>query len=285
MITLRINRILDFMNEKLKTVGNSEELFICEKELASLFATSDRTFERKFKVALGTSYRQYFVRLRIEYAAHLLLHTHLSITDVARKVGYTHSSLSKEFRKQHHTTPAKFRQQKLSATTRYTHRTYEEVQLPTMHLIYFSHIGNYSELNTKEMECELFGKLEQLAITENILKYPVAYYGIAYDDADVREKEDCRFYACLEVEKSITKMSKEINTLTIAEKEYAKYTHVGSYAGLEQLYEDVSCDLMFQPDDTFVLDTESTILERYLNDVQETPEEQLITEVLFPIRK
>lgn len=279
----RINRILDFFNEKLKTVGDSEELSISEKELANLFAASERTFEREFKKELKTSYKQYFVRLRIEYAAYLLKNTQLTVAEVARKVGYTPSSLSKEFRKQFHTTPAQFRQNKLDAYIQHTQRSYEEEQRPTMHLIYSSHIGNYSELDTEEKECELFDKIEQLAKEEGILKQPVTYYGIAHDDADVREKEACRFYACVEVEKPITQMSKEINTLTIAAKKYAKYTHVGSYAGLDQLYEDVLCDLLFRPKDTFELDPEFTILERYLNDVQTTPEEQLITEVLFPI--
>ncbi len=75
----------------------------------------------------------------------------------------------------------------------YNERNYEVVELPEMHLIYNSHIGSYSALNTIEQERALFDSLIRIASSEGVLKLPLESYGIAFDDEGVRVCNDCRY--------------------------------------------------------------------------------------------
>ena len=56
------------------------------KDLKDVIPCEIRTIERLFKGLLGCSFREYYTRLKIEYAAHLLLNTELSIMDIAQKL-------------------------------------------------------------------------------------------------------------------------------------------------------------------------------------------------------
>ncbi len=285
MSNYRINNILDVLNGELKAIADSEELSFSKSDLAAKLHLSERTIERLFNDKLKCSFTKFFPRLRIEYGAQLLLSTQLSVADIARKVGYTPSAFSKEFKNHFpNATPAKFRKNERRVQHRANKRNFEVIELPEIHLIYNSHIGSYTELNSVKKEQVLFDTLVELATNEGVIKLPIESYGIAFDDAGVRDNADCRYYACIEVKEPIKKSYKEINNLTVPASKYAKYLHKGSYSELDLLYEDVFCDLVFNPNDTFAWNENHYILEHYLNNVQNNIEDDLLTEVLFPIR-
>ena len=286
MVDFRVNKILDILNKKLKSVLDGEELTLTMSDLADSIYCSKRTLERLFRDKLKMPFTKYYQRLRIEYAIHLLITTELSIADIASKIGYTPSSFSREFKSLFpDITPAKLRKERrLTQKRSIREYSYEVTYLPTIHLIYTSHIGNYTELNTESKELELFDSLVEIAKQEGVLVEPVKSYGIAFDDAAIRDDKDCRYYACIEVSKPVILRHKEINILTIPSGKYAKYLHKGSYSELNLLYDDIFYDLLFTPEDTFIWDEKPYIIERYLNDVKDTIEEDLLTEVMFPMK-
>ena len=62
-----------------------------------------------FKRSTGQSLHQYVIRERLEHARGLLAETELSIVDVARRVGYTHSRFSALFKRHFGMTPSAYR--------------------------------------------------------------------------------------------------------------------------------------------------------------------------------
>ncbi len=78
--------------------------------LAGLAELSEYHFSRLFKRATGLSPSQYFIRLRMVRARHLLLESRLSVIDVGLEVGYSSPShFSQVFRREVGVTPSKFR--------------------------------------------------------------------------------------------------------------------------------------------------------------------------------
>jgi len=79
-------------------------------KLARLAELSEYHFSRLFKRATGLSPSQYFIRLRMVRARHLLLETRLSVIDVGLEVGYSSPShFSQVFRREVGVTPSEFR--------------------------------------------------------------------------------------------------------------------------------------------------------------------------------
>lgn len=79
-------------------------------KLASLAELSEYHFSRLFKRATGLSPSQYFIRLRMARARHLLLKTRLNVIDVGLEVGYSSPShFSQIFRREVGVTPSEFR--------------------------------------------------------------------------------------------------------------------------------------------------------------------------------
>jgi AraC family transcriptional regulator len=79
-------------------------------KLARLAELSEYHFSRMFKRATGLSPSQYFIRLRMVRARHLLLETRRSVIDVGLEVGYSSPShFSQVFRREVGVTPSEFR--------------------------------------------------------------------------------------------------------------------------------------------------------------------------------
>ncbi|WP_137805123.1 AraC family transcriptional regulator [Pseudomonas sp. G(2018)] len=80
------------------------------EKLARLAELSEYHFSRMFKRATGLSPSQYFIRLRMVRARHLLLETRRSVIDVGLEVGYSSPShFSQVFRREVGVTPSEFR--------------------------------------------------------------------------------------------------------------------------------------------------------------------------------
>jgi len=76
---------------------NYAEKFSIET-LATKVGLSVRQFERKFRKTFNTSPRKYVLKFRVLRACELLVKTDLSVTEVARQVGFfDHSALTKHF--------------------------------------------------------------------------------------------------------------------------------------------------------------------------------------------
>jgi len=80
------------------------------ESLAKHFGVGSRTLNRMFQQKLNISPIACLARLRLEYAAQLLLHDTLSISDVAAECGFRNLPFfSREFKRLHKTSPSKYR--------------------------------------------------------------------------------------------------------------------------------------------------------------------------------
>ncbi|MCV6606552.1 MAG: helix-turn-helix domain-containing protein [Porticoccaceae bacterium] len=80
-------------------------------ELASQLGMSVRTFNRRFKAALGKTPLTYLQEIRLENARELLQKANLSVAEVAGRVGYQDTgAFSKLFTTHYHTSPTRYRE-------------------------------------------------------------------------------------------------------------------------------------------------------------------------------
>ena len=100
----KLRRIIEAMSERLADDFSLTHL----AEIADL---SEYHFSRMFKRATGLPPSQYFIRLRMARARHLLLETDRSIIDIGMEVGYSSPShFSQVFRREVGVTPRAYRQ-------------------------------------------------------------------------------------------------------------------------------------------------------------------------------
>lgn len=80
-------------------------------DLAAQLGMSMRTFNRRFKAALGKTPLSYLQEIRLENARELLQKANLSISEVAGRVGYQDTgAFSKVFSAHYHTSPTRYRE-------------------------------------------------------------------------------------------------------------------------------------------------------------------------------
>jgi transcriptional regulator GlxA family with amidase domain len=80
------------------------------RSLAKAAGLSRAAFARRFARSLGESPIARLARLRLEHAAHLLVHSDASLAEVAGRVGYSSEfAFSRAFKRHHALSPASFR--------------------------------------------------------------------------------------------------------------------------------------------------------------------------------
>jgi len=80
------------------------------RQLARLSALSESQFERRFRKVMGSSPREYLIRVRVRSACRLLEQTNWTIARTALECGfYDHSHFSHAFRRQMGLSPSAFR--------------------------------------------------------------------------------------------------------------------------------------------------------------------------------
>lgn len=83
---------------------------ISTEQLAAMAGLSVSHFERRFRLAFGSSPRQYLIRVRIEHAATMLRETGKGITEIAQSCGfYDHAHFSRSFHRVMSMAPSAYR--------------------------------------------------------------------------------------------------------------------------------------------------------------------------------
>ena len=84
-------------------------------DLAKMSGLSVSHFERRFRLAFGSSPRQYLIRVRIENATRMLRETEKNITEVAQSCGfYDHAHFSRSFHRIMNMSPSAYRKRHVS---------------------------------------------------------------------------------------------------------------------------------------------------------------------------
>ncbi|MCD8482432.1 MAG: helix-turn-helix domain-containing protein [Verrucomicrobia bacterium] len=86
-------------------------------ELSKFFGVTSRTLLSRFSTVTGSSLRDYMIRARLRRAAHLLLTTEQTISEIAYASGFSkHAALTEHFGKIYSMTPSRYRAQQKSMT-------------------------------------------------------------------------------------------------------------------------------------------------------------------------
>ena len=267
----RLQRVLAYIEDHL-----DEKLSL--QELAKIAFFSPFHFHRIFLGMTGERVMSYVKRLKMERAAHALIRSKKSITHIAFEAGYESlEAFIRAFQKFCHCTPRQYRKYKQSDSARpqmiKTNNIRKVVmkveikQLPAMRIAYVRHTGPYKECK------EAWGALINWAGTNGLLGPKTIYLGVCHDDPEVTEQSKIRYDASILLDKKIQGSGK-IGIKTIESETYALSIHKGSYESLYETYAYI-CGTWAPKQE----------IEIYLNDPDNTPKEELITEVYVPIRK
>lgn len=101
----KIREVIDHINHHY-----NEELSI--EQLALIMGYSKPHFMSLFKQHTGISCMDFIIRKRISEAQHLLIHSDLSVLEIAEQVGFPNiSHFNRQFKKRHGLTPSQYRKQ------------------------------------------------------------------------------------------------------------------------------------------------------------------------------
>ena len=266
-----INKVLDYINEHLNEKPDLSTL-------SQIAHVSPFHFHRIFKAIIGENLGEYVQRLRLEYVAGRLKTTDLSLNVLAEKTGYnSEQSLSKAFKKYFGTPPSIYKLASADTTD------YNPLQLSPLickiepkNIIYIRVIAPYG---TQKVYDKAWGKLNQFATDNNLLKTSNEWLGISFDAPSTTQSNKCRFYACLTIDKPINPRGK-IGCKNIKGGLYAIFTHKGSYSGLNEYYKNIWFGWL--PSANYRL-RQATFFEKYINNPDKVKAEDIITEIYIPV--
>ncbi|MCL3849933.1 AraC family transcriptional regulator [Parabacteroides sp. GYB001] len=254
----------------------------CINTLSQVACLSKRNFQLVFKSIMKESPGQYINRVRLEYGLQLLKEGRYSQKEIAERTGWTNdTAFYNAFKKRYLQSPAKYKSENFVSDVISDTIDCSLLELSEIPIIFFIYQGSYTDFVSGCFEERSWELLYDYAQSNNLLPEKEEYWGICYDDRDITVDEKCCFYAGLTVRHMPNlKVDNEIKAMLLPKAEYAVYVHKGIYDKLDSFYNAI----LQQIPEGYCLG-EGLILERYLNSVADTSEEDLLTEVLLPVVK
>ena len=207
----KVNQVIDYISANL-------HLPLQLDVIADKINVSQRQLLRIMRSALNESLYTYVARQRIERAVLYMQTEEMSLTTLSSMVGYDNpQSFSKAFKKQFGISPKAYINELQSRLEGYVQSS-----------------GNRSSL---QAEICYFEGLELVYI--QALTLETRFIGLSFDDPNVTNYNQCRFYACASVKKKIVPTG-EFGTIRLQQGKYAVYTLKGSCSGLQELYNNIS---------------------------------------------
>jgi AraC family transcriptional regulator len=275
----KIDRVIKTLSEDLAAPRTVDEL-------ARIAHLSRFHFHRIYRAMVGESVIETARRLRLARAALLLGSTRTPVTEIAMETGYESvQTFSRAFRSLTGVSPRTFRDTRM--------RLAEVVVGPSPN----NHGGTTMKVEIVERSPvrvwsvrlrgamvpenlrETYSRLWQWQISQGIAGRTKEAMGLFYGDYKGGD-EAFRYYAGIVWDEPV-RPAEGIEIHEVAGGKYACYRLVGSYHGIpaafQQLYGDWLPKSGFVPDDR-------PALEIYRNNPMDTPENELITDLLIPVR-
>lgn len=288
----RILRVLVFIQQHLDEALDLEEL-------AALANFSPFHFHRVFRGMVGEPLKEHIRRLRLERAAYQLKTSDEPITRVAFDAGYeTHEAFARAFRNRFGESPTGFRNARRKLETiasscgvhfsptgevsTFTPMTSEGrnmeariEELQPMKVAFVRHLGPYDQVGpTWEQLCGWAGM-------KGLFGPNTKMFGLCHDDPEVTPSDKVRYDACITIGDGI-EAEGQVGVQEVAGGKYAISQHKGSYKELTRTYSALMGQWMpaqgLEPDQT------KPCMEFYLNDPNQTPEDEWLTDVCVPLK-
>jgi len=276
----RVNKVLHYIHTHL-----DEKLDI--NHLAGISNFSPFHFHRIMRAHLKESLMAYVTRLRLDQSATLILHSGLSISDIAYKVGYdVPSSFNKAFKKRFGVVPSEYagKYEKVAAVRYLKMEQKMETknlkpkikELEPVKVIYVNSIGAYEDKGTEDA----WNKVCKFAEQNRFFDRHTAFIGISHDDPKVTEADKLRYDACVVVDKDVQPEG-EVGVKIIKGGKYAIFMHNGPYENFKHSYDQIFGRWLPASSEEL---RDAPCLEKYLNSPNDTKPEKLKTEILVPLK-
>jgi AraC family transcriptional regulator len=286
----RILKVLVYIQEHLDEATDLEEL-------AAVACFSPYHSHRTFRGMVGESVKEHIRRLRLERAAYGLKRTNRPITRIALDAGYeTHESFTRafgtmfgrspsEFRREHREVPAPQTRSGVHYVADGTLENFKPVSTggPTMdvrienvapmRVAFIRHTGPYDQVGTT------WGQLMAWAGQHGLSGPQSKMLGLCHDDPEVTPPDKIRYDACVVVGDGVQPEG-EVGVQEIAGGEYAVTTHEGPYEKLGETYARLCGEWLSQSGREL---RSAPGFEVYRNSPQQTPPEQLLTDIHMPL--
>ena len=281
----RYKRLLAYLNEKFK-----EEINIEKVEEVSLY--SYRNINRIFQALHHETIGKFIKRIRLEKAAQYLRYSDDSISDIAFEVGFEdHSVFTKAFKNKFGCSPSAFRnssdaileitkQAILSEETENRQKIPFEIEyLPDFEFLALEYRGAYEDFSAIKKSWE---QLLEYAYNNGLLSDKSIFMAEILDDNDITEAVNCRLNTGVLLEKPISFSPAGLfKVQSHKSQKYAKFIHKGSYETHEDTYSKIYAYWML---DVQLELEDLPVLEFYLNDEEDIPPEELLTEIYIPVK-
>ncbi len=260
------------------------------EELADLACFSPFHFHRVFKGMVGEGLAAHLRRLRLERAAWQLRTTGISVTGIAFGAGYeTVESFTRAFSRSHGVPPSLYRYRDgpagrhgFPSQQELIQRLMERmgvkmdakiVKNDAIRLAFVRHMGPYDKCETAwEKLCTHMGPL-------GLLGPDTTFLGLCHDDPEVTPPQNIRYDACIKVGPEF-QPSGEVGVQEIPAGDYAMVLHKGPYSTLKESYAALAGQWL---PNSGREPKNAPSHEVYLNHPEDTPPEELLTEIYVPL--
>ncbi|MCA8951627.1 MAG: AraC family transcriptional regulator [Planctomycetes bacterium] len=269
---------------------------VAPADLAAIACFSPHHFHRIFRGMVGESVMQHVRRLRLERAAIRLKHSDRPVTAIAFEAGYeAHEAFTRAFGERFGCSPSEFRSKNRAiewpaAATPVHYRedgalgefepaipprgvAVEVRELPARRIAYVRHIGPYAGVGAA------FEELMQWAGPRGIMAGDAAVLGRCHDDPEITSPERIRFDACVTVGPEVVGEG-GIAIDELPGGPHATTLHRGPFETLGETY--LALFGGWLPTSGREL-RPGPCIERYLDDPESTPPEELETEIAVPL--
>jgi AraC family transcriptional regulator len=246
-------------------------------ELASAAAVSPFHFHRIWRALTRETVGQTILRLRLEASQQLLLIKDASVTETATAIGFsTPQSFARAFRRHTGLTPSEHRNSQSPVAKRDTADMKVAVdRRGEIMVVALRREGKaYTDLNAT------FGQVWSWAEATDTLQHLQGIYGIPLDDPASVPVDELRYDAGLAL--GVTSAPEPFRVLRLPAGEFACLRHFGSYDGLEAATQNVVGEWLLssgrEPADF-------PVFHNFINDPDQTPVDELITDILLPLKE
>ena len=270
----RLLRVLDYIHDN--PAGD-----LSLDQLADVAAMSRFHWHRVFHAMTGETCAQATRRIRLHRAACWLVQTDQPVDEIAKKVGIPNrQSFARIFKEGFAMTPGQFRKSgQLRPQTPKKDRkdcpmfdvTLKEA--PARHMIALSHKGPYLEIG------RAFEKLGAIAGSRGLWPQVEAMMGLYYDDPNAVAEKDLRSHAGLAVRPGV-ETPEGLEEIEIAAGKLAVLQFKGPYSGLKAAYDYLYGEWLPKSGEE---PRDAPAMEIYLNNPQDTPPEELRTDICLPL--
>jgi AraC family transcriptional regulator len=244
-------------------------------ELAAAAAVSPFHFHRIWRALTHETVGETILRLRLEASQELLLAKDASVTGTATAVGFgTPQSFARAFRRQTGRTPSEHR-----ADHKFTGAEVRDLKVAIEQrgeiiVVALRREGKaYTNLNAT------FEQIWSWAEATDTLKQLTGIYGIPLDDPVSVPEVELRYDACLAL--AVARAPEPFRVLALPGGEYACLRHFGSYDGLESATQFVAGEWLLRSGRE---PAHFPMFYHFINDPDQTPVEELVTDVLLPLK-